>query len=253
MIFELPTSPFSSDTQPTTPASLTPGADFGAPPSSLPGGIDETGGDDRLSGPVWIFLLRQFEQRAWDKLMRFYGADLRQDISRSLRKRGLDDSHLDDIEQETWLTAVEKIKTFEFQDEGKLYNWLRTISVNHIRTLLHKLKNNRSLDEFSEREEGDFPIDLFLFTHGYYADGPEPTILMRDMMAAVQRAFEILRPIEREVLMRRIVGGEAPRDMAPEYGMQPNSISVMLVRSIKALRAQLRQMGYKLEDDEDDE
>lgn len=247
MMFEPPTSFFSSDTQPTTPVGS-------SPPPSLPGGIDDTGGDDRISGPVWIFLLKQFEQRAWDKLMRFYAADLRQDIARSLRKRGLDDTYLEDIEQETWLTAVEKIKKFEYQDEDKLYNWLRTISVNHIRTLLHKRKNNTSLDQFDERDDGgDLPMDMFLFTHGHYAESPEITVLLNDMLSAIQEAFVHLRPIEREVLLRRIVGGEAPRDLAPEYGMQPNSISVMLVRSIKAVRVQLRNMGYKLEDDKDDE
>jgi RNA polymerase sigma factor (sigma-70 family) len=202
---------------------------------------------------VWIFLLKQFEQRAWDKLMRFYAADLRQDIARSLRKRGLDDTYIEDIEQETWLTAVEKIKKFEYQDEAKLYNWLRTISVNHIRTLLHKRKNNTSLDQFEERDDSDLPLDMFLFAHGQYADSPEHTVLVNDMLRAIQEAFAHLRPIEREVLMRRIVGGEAPRDLAPEYGMQPNSISVMLVRSIKAVRVQLRNMGYKLEDDKEDE
>jgi RNA polymerase sigma factor (sigma-70 family) len=223
-------------------------------PPSIPDEADETASDERIQGPVWIFLLKQFEQRAWDKLMRYYAADLRRDILRSLRKRGLDEQHVEDIEQETWLTAVEKIKAFEFQDEDKLYNWLRKISVNHIMTLIHKLerrKNNPSLEEIEERENSELPLDVFLFAHGWYDDSPENTVEMNEFMKALSRAFKFLRPIEQEILVRRLVWGETPRDMAKEYGMQPNSISVMLVRSMKTLRVQLLSMGYTKDNEHD--
>lgn len=221
-------------------------------PSSLPDEAgDITANDELLKGEVWIFLLRQHEQRAWDQLMAHYAGDLRRDILRSLRKRGLDEQHLDDIEQETWLTAVEKIRAFEFQDEARLYNWLRKISVNHIMTLIHKLerrKANPSLEEIEEREDSELPLDMFLFAHGWYAESPEQRIVLNEFMTALNEAFQHLRPIEREIMLRRLVWGETPREMAKEYGMQPNSISVLLVRAMKTLRVQLMSMGY-LKDD----
>lgn len=80
----------------------------------------------------WVDRIKRLDEDAWDVMLRNHAGDLRRDIAISLRKRGLSEELVDDIEQETWLTAVRKIAEFVWVDEDKFYRWLRAISLNHI-------------------------------------------------------------------------------------------------------------------------
>ncbi|MBZ0294614.1 MAG: hypothetical protein K8L99_18765, partial [Anaerolineae bacterium] len=83
----------------------------------------------------WLTLLKALNEDAWSDLVTNYAADLRNDIVISLRKRGLPADYTDDVEQETWRIAVQKIHDFEAESVDKLYNWLRVIALNRIRMI----------------------------------------------------------------------------------------------------------------------
>ena len=82
----------------------------------------------------WLTLLKEMHEPTWDDLVTNYAADLRHDISASLRKRGLSPDLVEDVEQETWRIAVQKIGAFNADTIDKLYHWLRVIALNRRRT-----------------------------------------------------------------------------------------------------------------------
>ncbi|NJL54235.1 hypothetical protein HC928_02965 [bacterium] len=94
-----------------------------------------------LEGEGLLVALQAGNTQSWDTLMRQHTRDLRVHIGHSLRKWGLPPEWVDDVEQDTWITAVKKITDFTWQGDDKLYNWLRTIAFQHVRTLHRKWKD----------------------------------------------------------------------------------------------------------------
>src|SRR5262245_7930585 len=97
---------------------------------------------------VWVQAVQNLDANAWDDLLKFYAGELRRDIEVSLRKRDLPVNLAEDIEQETWITAIQKIKDFHWESDEKFYHWLRVISLNHIRAYGRIQQNGMVLDDF---------------------------------------------------------------------------------------------------------
>jgi len=207
--------------------------------------FDETTPVVQVTGEQWVILLKNFDEEAWSFLMSYYSADLRRDITQSLRKRGLALDKVDDIEQETWLTAVEQISDFVWQNESKFYNWLRKISFQHVRTLRRKTKENEiSLQSVNDRVENALSLDIFLYVNGLVGDSPENEVLLRETLKALDSALRYLKPREREIVLRRLLYRETPRAMAADYNLKPETISVILTRAKHAIRAQMSALGF---------
>src|SRR3990172_4077526 len=115
----------------------------------------ETMPDTGRSYAGWVESLRNMDDDAWDKLLQYYAVDLRHDIEISLRKRGLPSELVDDIEQETWLTAVRKFDEFVWEDEEKFYRWLRAISFNHVRKYGRIQWRGVSIEDYANGEDID--------------------------------------------------------------------------------------------------
>ena len=82
--------------------------------------------------------LKAMEPGAWEAFFDSAQDELRQGIIASLRRRNLSLDLVDDFMQETWLTAVKRIGEYESNGEPRLLNWLRAISLNHIRNFIRK-------------------------------------------------------------------------------------------------------------------
>jgi RNA polymerase sigma factor (sigma-70 family) len=214
-------------------------------PTTRDTAVDETTPAVHVTGEQWVILLKNYDEQAWSFLMSYYSADLRRDIAQSLRKRGLSPDCVDDIEQETWLTAVEQIADFVWHNEEKLYNWLRKISYQHVRTLRRKTKENEvSLQSVNDRVETALSLDIFMYVHGLIEDSPENDVLLRESLKALDTALRYLKPREREIVLRRLLYRETPRAMAADYNLKPETISVILTRSKHAIRAQMSALGF---------
>lgn len=192
----------------------------------------------------WLQLLKSMHEEAWSELVVNYGDDLRSDIGASLRKRGLSLEMVEDVEQETWRIAVQKIHEFEAETVDKLYNWLRVIALNRVRMILRKQKDDEvAFEDIEEREaEGGFSLDHFIYMHELSEDSPEALVLLRERLAALEVALHDLSPRDREILLRRLLGDETPRDLAVVYDLAPRSVSMILLRAKQTLEKRLRTM-----------
>jgi RNA polymerase sigma factor (sigma-70 family) len=182
----------------------------------------------------WVERLKELDSEAWDFLLRRYGNELRQDILKSLRRRGLSAALVDDIEQETWLTAVRRIDEFVWESENKFYRWLRVISLNHIHTYRRMLYRETSIEDFQCDEDLDYCLGMW----GLHHDSPEETVVLHEQLSALDRALRILKPHEREMVVRWLMG-EPPRELARVYQMKPRSVSMLLLRAKGKIEAQL--------------
>lgn len=194
----------------------------------------------------WVNQLKVWDNQAWEILLRHHARDLRRDITISLRKRQLSTDWVEDIQQETWMTVVKEIDRFDWQGEDKFYNWLRSIARHHVQTLNHKVKHNAiSFDEIDDNEvEKGLSLDLFMYVHGLVEDSPENEVALRESMAALDAALQRLKPREREIVMRRLIWRETPREMAADYGVKPESISMILARAKDTIQVHMAAMSF---------
>jgi RNA polymerase sigma factor (sigma-70 family) len=200
--------------------------------------------DDR-----WLTSLKAMESEAWDMLLRLYADDLRRGIQASLVRRGMSPSLVDDIEQETWLTAVRKIGEFQWQDDEKLFHWLRAISLKHVFTYERKRSDELSMDDTSDADE-DASLERFYNLHSMTSGSIEDEVIRRDQLIAVDGAMRTLKPREQEILLRWLMG-EKPRDLAQFYHLKPRSVSMVLLRAKEKIEANLLLGLLKNKDDHD--
>ena len=197
----------------------------------------------------WLLSLKAMDSEAWDMLLRLYADDLRRGIQASLARRGMPASMVDDVEQETWLTAVRKIGEFQWQDEDKLFHWLRAISLKHVFTFERRRDDALSMDDSADADE-DAALERFYNLHSMTSGSIEDDIIRRDQLIAVDAAMRTLKPREREILMRWLMG-EKPRDLAQIYHLKPRSVSMVLLRAKEKIEANLLLGLLKKKDDDD--
>jgi RNA polymerase sigma factor (sigma-70 family) len=186
----------------------------------------------------WVLQLRQCDEAAWDILLKYFAEDLRADILASLRKRRLPESWLEDIEQETWLTAIQRLEDFVWVNEEKFYHWLRVISLNHIRR--YQAIEGRGVS-LADSEDADIAEDLENFVEAWRSQelNPEDLTELKESYRALDLALRSLQPREQEILLHWL-GGKKPRELARMYNMQATSISMLLLRAKDKIRSTLK-------------
>lgn len=198
------------------------------PSDTVPAALDEQRFVERL---------KKMDQQAWQDVLDIYAPTLHRDVVSSLRKRGLPIDQADDITQETWLVAVQKIGEFVCDGEDKFYHWLRAISLNHVRNLWRKQRKAVSLDDLMEIPSG---LDHFLWANRLVADNPENEVALREQLSALDRALQKIKPTERELLLRRLLCNQKPDELAEHYPwLNSRSISQALFRAKKHVQNQL--------------
>jgi RNA polymerase sigma-70 factor, ECF subfamily len=180
--------------------------------------------------------LKHLDEAAWEMLLALYGGQLHRDILTSLRRRGLPDSEAEDIQQETWITAIQKIDDFEGGE--KLYYWLRVISLNHIRSLRRKQRSTTSLDEIeAEYESNGKTLDSFLYIHHLSTPGVEGEIEHQQQLEHVGKALLKMNLQDRDMFLKRYLWQKKPLNLAQEYpSMSAHTIAQRLLRARRRIR-----------------
>jgi RNA polymerase sigma factor (sigma-70 family) len=183
--------------------------------------------------------LKRMDARMWEHIFENYTATLTYDVSNSLRKRDLPLEFADDILQETWLTAVEKIQDFQCDGDGKFYNWLRVIALNHVRNYWRKNRQNVSFEAIDEIQSPN-ALDYFLQTQGLAINDVENQVAVREQLIQLDKLLCELNPRDREIVLRRLVMDEKPEELALRYpDLKVQSISQLICRVRKNLRYRL--------------
>jgi RNA polymerase sigma factor (sigma-70 family) len=185
----------------------------------------------------WVDSLKRGDPEAWKQIIKFHGGELRYEINISLRRRGMSAELTDDIEQQTWETAISAIRNFEFKTPDKLDHWLRVISLNHVRKMKRDLERQVSIDDFEDSTE-ETELEQFYAQYGLYNQGVEERIILHERMIVIDYALRQLKPQESEIFLRWLMG-EKPRELAIHYNKRPQTISMILMRTKQKIKDQL--------------
>jgi RNA polymerase sigma factor (sigma-70 family) len=172
----------------------------------------------------------------WDYTFKNYESQLQNDIRRLLYHANLayDAQSCDDIQQQTWVTAVQNIKTFRWTENGKFYAWLKAIAQNHVWN--SSRKDRRETDSIDTLDET--VSDSGLHESLFYDDSLEGKLVLHDELSALDLIIrETVSGRDREILIRRLMLRESVHDLAAEYDLEPQTVSQIVSRAKKKLAA----------------
>ena len=137
----------------------------------------------------------------------------------ALRLLAGDEAEAEDVVQDTWIKAVDKLERFRWESE--LGTWLHAIALNVSREALRRRGNRREV----EWPETDEPA------------APPPPEHLEPM--DLERAIAALPAGYRTVLVLHDVEGRTHEAIAAELGVTPGTTKSQLFRARRAVRARL--------------
>jgi len=162
---------------------------------------------------------------AWGEL---YAAHV-QDVARWVVRLGGPDSDREDLVQETFLVARQKLSSF--RGEAKASTWLFRICHNVVRGRRRRLKWRRWLGGDSTETAGHVPDP---------ARPLDEQLDQRRSVAALYRALDRLREPKRTVLILFELEGMSGEQIAELTGVKPGTVWVQLHRARHELAALLK-------------
>jgi RNA polymerase sigma-70 factor (ECF subfamily) len=121
--------------------------------------------------------------------------------------------------QATFLTAIERAESYD--ESRPLVPWLLGVLALHARKQRECASRELDPERVSQRA----------------SDPPDARASSRELVAAVERAVETMPATYASVVLRHLVEGAGPGEIAGELGITPANARVRLHRGLKLLRA----------------
>ena len=191
-----------------------------AAPGSSSAAPSQLGSADLLSRA------RRGEPAAWEAIVTELGPIIRG----YARARGAPDP--DDVTQDVFTAAAQRIG--EFRGDWEAFrSWLFAVAyrqvVNRYRT--------------SSRATTELPTEL-----ASVAPGPEEEVVSRLAASGAIAALDVLEPLERDVVLMRVLGDLDAEAVGRAIGKRPGNVRVIQFRAMAKLREELRRRGYGSEE-----
>lgn len=165
---------------------------------------------------------RAGDERAWHRIVTDFGPRIRG----YARARGVADS--DDLTQDVFTAAASQIASFDGDDE-RLRSWLFAIAYRQI------VNRYRA----SDKQTTTLPETLL------DPDGsPEDAVIRGFEGGEAVAALDVLSPLERDVVLMRVVGELDSKEVAAAVGKRPGNVRVIQSRAMTKLRGELERRGY---------
>ena len=126
----------------------------------------------------------------------------------------------DEVVQETWLTAVRRVRHFD-PDAGTFAGWLRGIAANLLRNHFR-----------CERRP-----DVVALLNGRSPEPADADLVRRERAERVARALAELSPRHEAVLRAKYLEGRAVAAIAAAWHETPKTVESLLTRAREAFRA----------------
>jgi RNA polymerase sigma-70 factor (ECF subfamily) len=134
----------------------------------------------------------------------------------------------EDLNQETWLAAIDSIKDFDPQ-RGDLKSWVFGIARNKAIQHLRRAYRDRATEHVSL--PADEPLD-----NSASAALPSTVLETNERAALIQAALVTLPQERRDVLHCKYVEGHSVKQIAKKFGKTPKAVESMLSRARDELR-----------------
>jgi len=154
------------------------------------------------------------------------------------------DEDAEDVLQESFLKAYEKLDTF--QGNSKFYTWLVRIAVNEALMKLRKRKSDRSVSLDEQLDTGE---DTVAREVAVWDDTPEQRYSQEELKGILDQAVEGLEPIYKVVFQLRDVDELSTEETAEALGISIPAVKSRLLRARLQLREKLTKFFQRKGDD----
>ena len=177
--------------------------------------------------PTVVAALRGRDSQAW---IAFYNSLVHGTYTFLWHLTGRNRAVAEDLNQETWLSAIESIDQFD-ESRGSLRGWLFGIARN--KGVAHLRHRKVLLPEGASE-----PIAPDSLVACERAHSPPALAERNERAALVRGALEVLPPDRRHILHGKYVEGLSVKELADRLGKSPKAIESLLTRS----RGELREL-----------
>lgn len=153
----------------------------------------------------------------------------------------------DDVLQEAYIDAAERIEHFVNEHSGSVFVWLRlivsqTLANVHRRHLGAQMRSvTREFSIFGARGQQDASTSLALQLLGQITS-PSQAAIREETSQKLIQAIEALGPLDREVLTLRHFELLTNSEVAEVLGIQKKAASIRYIRALKRLKQSLEDM-----------
>jgi RNA polymerase sigma-70 factor (ECF subfamily) len=162
------------------------------------------------------------DRAAFDQLFERYRSGVRSHLELRLREPARRKVDVDDLLQETFLRALQKIGSFRWQGEESFLRWLRGIGTNVVLQAAGRLARDAMLTL-----DPAFPA----------ADLSQSRALRRqERFERLQEALDKLSPDHRQVILLARVERVPISEIATRMDRSPGAVSHLLMRAVQKLR-----------------
>ena len=161
------------------------------------------------------------------------------DVKLDHRLRGRVDA--DDVLQEVYLDAADRIEHFINEHSGSLFVWFRLITTQtitnvHRRHLNAKMRDaKREFSIYSSHQEQPASTSLAFQLLGHLTS-PSRAAMREEIASKLEDAIQSMDPIDREVLTLRHMEQLTNLEVAEVLGIQIKAASIRYVRALKRLK-----------------
>jgi RNA polymerase sigma-70 factor (subfamily 1) len=143
-----------------------------------------------------------------------------------------------DIVQDTLMSALRDLDSFNYSNEGDFLRWLSGIAENHIRgnlDQLHAAKRDIRKEVPLERQSAGTCSQARGDLRPVAYTTPSLILMRKEDMDKLERAMDQLKPEYRQIIMLARIEGLQHKDIASHMGKSPEAVGMMLSRAMLAL------------------
>ena len=173
------------------------------------------------------------DKAAFDLLVLKYQRKILRLLSRMLR----DQSEIEDVMQEAFITAYRALP--QFRGDSAFYTWLYRIAINTARNWMASQSRRPSSPSLHQSEDGETFDEIDNLTDN---NTPESLLASREIAASVNETIQALPAELRTAIVLREIEGLSYEEIAQAMGCPIGTVRSRIFRAREAIATKLRPM-----------
>jgi RNA polymerase sigma-70 factor (ECF subfamily) len=144
-----------------------------------------------------------------------------------------------DVLQDTFFEAFQRIGEFEPQGADSSYRWVVTIARHRLLALIRMQRSTKRGGGRNRLQDVDGVVSM-LQELAVYSRTPSQSAMSHENAAAVQKSMSRIEPQYREAIQLRYIEGLSVKQSAARMGRTEKAIFALCIRGLNALKKQLQ-------------
>jgi RNA polymerase sigma-70 factor, ECF subfamily len=199
--------------------------------------------DDKQGGPPERPVPPDRHAQELQRLVHVHGAGLMEFVRRLVPPDLTRLIDAQDVVQDTYFEAFQRLAEFCPRDEGAALRWLKTIARNR---LIDLVRRHRSAKRDSRRTADEVrrgSVILMLQELATYSRTPSRSAAAHEFLGAFQQTLGGLPPDYRDAIQYRYVDGLTFKEVAARMDRTEDATRMLTARGLRALRARMGSLS----------